>query len=69
MCICDSEEEVFGELCVIMMFGFGIMWFVLCLYKFYEKYLDFNIDLMFEEWVFDLFMCEVDCVICMKEFS
>lgn len=69
VCICDSEEEVFGELKVIMIIGFGIMWLVLCLFKFYEKYFDFKIDFMFEECVFDLFMCEVDVVICMKELS
>lgn len=69
VCIKDSEEYVFGELKVIMIMGFGMMWLVLCLVKFYDCYFDLKIDLMLEEWVLDFFMCEVDVVICMKEFS
>ncbi|RBI84951.1 LysR family transcriptional regulator [Rhodosalinus halophilus] len=65
----DSEEEVFGELKVTTTTGFGSLWLVPRLAKFYEKYPDLKIDLMLEERVLDLPMREADVAIRMKEPS
>lgn len=65
----DSEEEVFGELRVTTTFGFGTLWLVPRLPKFYEKYPGLKIDLMLEERVLDLPMREADVAIRMKEPS
>ena len=65
----DSEENVFGELKVTTTTGFGTMWLVPRLAKFYERYPDVKIDLMLEERVLDLPMREADVAIRMKEPS
>lgn len=63
----DSEEHVFGELKVTTTVGFGTLWLVPRLSKFYEHYPDIKIDLMLEERVLDLPMREADVAIRMKE--
>ena len=65
----DSEEEVFGELRVTTTTGFGSLWLVPRLAKFYALYPDLKIDLMLEERVLDLPMREADVAIRMKEPS
>ncbi len=65
----DSEEEVFGELRVTTPVGFGALWLAPRLPHFYDKYPDFNINLMLEERVLDLPMREADVAIRMKEPS
>ncbi|WP_372891291.1 LysR family transcriptional regulator [Rhodosalinus sp.] len=65
----DSEEEVFGELRVTTTTGFGSLWLVPRLAKFYAQYPDLKIDLMLEERVLDLPMREADVAIRMKEPS
>ena len=65
----DSEDTVFGELRVTTTTGFGTLWLVPRLPRFYAKYPDLKIDLMLEERVLDLPMREADMAIRMKEPS
>ena len=65
----DSEDNVFGELRVTTTTGFGTLWLVPRLPRFYAKYPDLKIDLMLEERVLDLPMREADLAIRMKEPS
>ncbi|MDO5605046.1 MAG: LysR family transcriptional regulator [Paracoccus sp. (in: a-proteobacteria)] len=65
----DTEEYVTGELKVTAATGFGTLWLVPRLKKFYALYPDLKITLILEERVMDLAMREADVAIRMKEPS
>ena len=65
----DNKQHAFGELRVTTTVGFGNLWLVPRLPKFFEIYPQLNINLMLDERILDLPMREADIAIRMKEPS
>jgi DNA-binding transcriptional LysR family regulator len=65
----DSRDEVFGDLRVTTTIGFGTLWLMPRLPRFFARYPNLRLELMLEERILDLPMREADVAIRMKEPS